>query len=175
MMEWMLGQATPVGSGGLTAMAIAQWMINAAMVVAISYLGLKSRELVELKRDLQEGAAELVDTRIRAMSEQCELKCGALAHPVGQITELNASVRVIMTEIASINKRLERGDAEFDRTAQRREDLMVSVRTEIEAVRESVRDQCATKDDVRRLEQRIETMQSMMTESLRHRDTERNG
>lgn len=121
-------------------LAATDWMtglnlvVNVLLTIAVAYVGMKARKIERLEGELKEQARQLVKAEI-AM----------------QTGELARSIDVLSERVRSILERLAKGDSAFDRLGEGKHSLEIKLMTRI--------GECATKEDMRLLTERMEAMQ----------------
>lgn len=117
-------------------------VISAAITVGLFYVGRKTNEVNKVKDKLETAAKEAVDLRFANLSH-----------------ELYRSIERLTAAVVTIEKRLDSGDNEF--ADQRRTDHRLELKTQQTIA--DLRDHCATKEDLKVLNDRISKIEIGVT------------
>lgn len=118
--------------------SVANLAITTVITVALFYVGSKAKKIDQLEERLRSAATEAVDLRF-----------GSLA---GKLEATVAGLRAIVEEI---QRRLQRGDTQFDRAND------IQHRLELKTMQQlsELKDQCASKEEVQELRVRHNSLE----------------
>lgn len=126
----------------MNALMVINLVVNGLLTIVVAWVAAKTRRIESLESRLEAKAEQLIDSRMSA-------KTG----------ELMTEVRVMMAEMRQINARLQNGDRAFGEIFDKSHALEIKI---IERISQT----CATREDVRHLSQRFDSLQQAVARAL---------
>jgi hypothetical protein len=123
-------------------MQIAQWVFNGLVTAALAYVAAKNRQISQLKAALKKAAEERIDQKFGSFESACKL-----------------THNLVEQRVEQISSRLAKGEQNFDSLFDSRQKAQLEMAAKIDALKDYIRDHCASKNDVATLSHRIDTLQ----------------
>ena len=130
----------------LSAITLLASVINGIMTTILAG---KTRRIENLESRFEDKAEELVDAKLEA-------RTGGI----------RASLEVLASEVRRINERLGRGDADFKDLNERDHALELKFSNRVDALKDFIRETCATKADLEKLNDRFTALQIAVAKDL---------
>jgi hypothetical protein len=127
--------------GWIVSLAVGQLLINAGLTLALYFIAQRTKQIETLKRDLGESATRRIDEKFGSV-----------------VNQFTSAIDKLTGEISRIDKRLERGEAEFRNVQGRDHDIEIRLLQAVNDTRQYVRDHCATRDSVQKLFEKFEEL-----------------
>jgi uncharacterized protein YutD len=122
-------------------MQIAQWVFNAIVTAALAYVAAKNRQIAQLKSALKAMAEERIDQKFAGFEAACKLRQNLVDQRYEQMA-----------------LRLQKGEENFDTLFESRQKAQLEMAAKIDALKDYIRDHCASKADVATLSHRMDAM-----------------
>jgi chromosome segregation ATPase len=138
-----------ISDGWVIGMWAIQLAVSAVLGLVLAWVANRTREIETLKSQLRSTAEELVETQIAVRTG-----------------ELMTALKVLTAEVQTINKRLERGDAEFDGLGEGAHKLELKTQSMLGELKQWVMANMATRDDVKTLNDRFDGLQRAVAKDM---------
>lgn len=129
--------------------SVAQWVFNTLLTLGMAYFAMKDRKFETLEEKNEQKTKELVAT-------QFELHAAKLAASMAELT----------TRLDGVQQRLERGDESFNHLGERDQKAEVRFVMQMGELKQWVTQNCATREDVKEMNQRFDALQRAVAKSL---------
>lgn len=135
-------------------LAIAQWVFNGIAVMMWWWVKRRVERTDHLEATVQEQAKKLIDDRFAAISREMTNQVDSTSR------DLTTRIEGISKDLSAAVNRLDAGEREFRELGQRDNNVRLEIRVAFDQVKDIIRNQCASREDMQLLQSKVDRLQN---------------